>query len=42
VKGVLPYLALGALVVLAILAFRAQRRLWRLDMEVKRQRAEVQ
>jgi hypothetical protein len=42
VKGVLPYLAVGGLVVLGILAFRAQRRLWRLDMQVKRQSPELQ
>jgi hypothetical protein len=41
-KGVLPYLALGGLIVLGILAFRAQRRLWRLDMQAKRQQAELQ
>ncbi len=41
-KGVLPYLALGGLVVLGILAFRAQRRLWGLDMQVKREQVELQ
>jgi len=41
VKGVLPYLAVGALVVLGILAFRTQRRLWHLDMQVKRQQVEL-
>jgi len=42
VKGVLPYLALSGLFVLGILAFRTQRRLWRLDMRAKREAAELQ
>jgi hypothetical protein len=35
VKGVLPYVAVGGLIVLGFLAFRAQKRLWRVDMAAK-------
>ena len=34
-KGALPYVALGGLIVIAILAFRAQKKLWRIDMAAK-------
>ena len=34
-KGSLLYVAVGGALVLGILAFRAQKRLWRLDMEAK-------
>jgi hypothetical protein len=34
-KGVLPYVALGGTMALALLAFRAQKKLWRVDMQVK-------
>lgn len=36
VKGVLPYVAIGGLIMLGFLAYRAQKRLWRADMEAKR------
>ena len=39
-KGSLPYIALGGGVVLAILAYRAQKRLWRADMAAKRAASE--
>jgi archaetidylinositol phosphate synthase len=34
-KGVLPYVALGGTIALGVLAFRAQKRLWRIDMQAK-------
>jgi archaetidylinositol phosphate synthase len=36
-KGALPYVALGALITLALLAYRAQKRLWLADMAAKQQ-----
>ena len=36
-KGSLPWIALGGVIALSILAFIAQRKLWRIDMETKRQ-----
>ena len=35
-KGVLPYVAIGGLITLGILAYRAQRRLWQADLAAKR------
>jgi phosphatidylglycerophosphate synthase len=34
-KGALPYVVIGGMIALAVMAFRAQRRLWRLDMQTK-------
>jgi phosphatidylglycerophosphate synthase len=41
-KGSLPWIALGGVIALAILAFIAQRKLWRIDMETKRQAEQTQ
>ena len=35
-KGALPWVAAGGVLALAVLAYRAQRRLWQTDMEFKR------
>ena len=37
-KGALPYVAVGGVVALGILAYRAQKRLWRADMLAKEER----
>ncbi|HEY5838164.1 MAG TPA: CDP-alcohol phosphatidyltransferase family protein [Pyrinomonadaceae bacterium] len=34
-KGALPYVAIGGVIVLGILAYRAQKKLWRVDMAAK-------
>ena len=34
-KGSLPWIALGGVVALAVLAYRAQKRLWQADMLAK-------
>jgi hypothetical protein len=35
VKGVLPYVAVGGLITLGFLAYRAQKKLWQADMAAK-------
>jgi len=37
-KGALKWLALGGLIVLVILAYPTQKKLWQLDMQAKRAR----
>jgi phosphatidylglycerophosphate synthase len=34
-KGALPYVALGGTIALAVIAYRAQKKLWRTDMEAR-------
>ena len=41
VVKVLPYVAAGALVVLCLLVYRTQKKIWALDMEAKRRSAEA-
>ena len=40
-KGSLPYIALGGVLVLGILAYRAQKRLWQTDMAAKKAGSEL-
>ena len=34
-KGSLPWIALGGVIALSVLAYIAQRKLWRIDMSIK-------
>src|SRR5205823_4832547 len=36
-RGALPWVAFGGVIALSILAYIAQRKLWQIDMETKRQ-----
>jgi hypothetical protein len=36
-KGALPYVALGGVIALAVIAYRTQKKLWRADMLAKQQ-----
>jgi len=36
----LPYVAIGGVIVLGILAYRAQKKLWRVDMAAKQAAAQ--